>query len=244
MCQHPVFNTGCLLRDVSFMCYNFNMGYRTVSFAPGNIYHICHRGVARQNIFTNKYERQRFLALLVYYLPHGYVVSYSLAKKQRGLKKWEIVSRGTPYNKGLVDLLCYCLMGSHVHLLLCENTERGISTYLQRVFNSYARYFNVRHERSGPLFTGRFRAVHIDGSDQFLHVTRYVHLNPYVAGMVDDPVIYQWSSLNEYVGVRKHNLCHTRLLGSLMKPGEYRGFVTDYANYARELESIKHLILE
>jgi putative transposase len=220
------------------------MGYRRISFHPGNIYHVYNRGVAQQDIFDSDQDCLRFCNLLTYYLPVGYVQSYSLAKRSKNRGKKTNRPSLTPYGTGLVDVLCYCLMSNHVHLLLHENVERGISTYVQRVFNSYARYFNSRYERSGPLFSGPFRAVHVDSDDHFLHMTRYIHLNPYAAGLIEDPANYRWSSLSDYLQSGQGHKCHTRLLKTMMKHDEYRKFVHDYGDYARELESIKHIAID
>ncbi|MFH1353951.1 MAG: transposase [bacterium] len=215
------------------------MGYRYVDFAPGEVYHVCARSVGQRKIFIDDEDRERFLALIIHCLPRGITQSYSTAKR---LKQEQ---QKTDVSTGPVDLLCYCLMTNHVHLLLKENYDCGTSAYLQRLLNSYARYFNIRHKRTGPLFAGPFRAVAVDGDEQLLHVSRYIHLNPYVVGMTKDPFIYEWSSLSEYIGWKsKYHRCHTGLIRSMMPPGEYRAFVSDHADYARELAEIKHLLLE
>lgn len=215
------------------------MGYRYVDFAPGEIYHVCAHSVEQRKIFLDGADRERFLTLMIHCLPREYIQSYSVAKR---LKQKQ---RKTDVGLGLVDIMCYCLMTNHIHLLLKENCERGTSAYLQRLLDSYARYFNVRRRRTGPLFAGPFRAVGVDGDEQLLYVSRYIHLNPYVAGMTKDPFIYEWSSLSEYIGWKsKYHRCHTGLIRSMMPPGEYRTFVSDHADYARELAEIKHLLLE
>ncbi|MBI3255953.1 MAG: transposase [Candidatus Andersenbacteria bacterium] len=223
------------------------MGYRAEILAPGETYHIYNRGVNKADIFVDDNDRQRFLDLLIYYLPQGEPSSFSFAI--RNLSKQErqdiIQNRRTNPGKGLVDLLGYCLMGNHIHLLLRENSEKGIATYLQRVFTGYAKYFNTRHERTGPLFSGRFRAVRVIGDEQFLHVTRYIHLNPFVARMVKQVSDYKWSSLAEYVSDDGHySYCHKELLQGMMPAKEYRKFVNDHADYAREFDRIKHLDLD
>lgn len=215
------------------------MGSRYISFVPGEVYHICSRGVDQRLIFLDDHDRHRFLKLLHHCLPIGRIVSFSIAQR---LKQ---PSCQVAEGQGLVDVLAYCLMSNHIHLLLRENVDTGTTLYMQRLLNSYARYFNTRHHRTGPLFSGRFRAVSIDGDEQLLHVSRYIHLNPYVARIVRRPSAYRWSSLMEYinpgiVGGR----CHVSLLGSMMSPPEYQKFVVDHADYARTLGDIKHLLLE
>lgn len=214
------------------------MGYRIDEFTPGEIYHIYTRGVEKRNIFRHNGDRMRFLALLLHCLPQSSIRSYSLAYKLKQEPK------RTLSGEGLVDVLCYCLMTNHIHLLLRENTEHGISLYMQRVLNSYARYFNVSAERSGSLFVNPFKAVLVVSDDQFLHVGRYIHLNSYVAHLIKDPFQYRWSSLGEYISKKKDGFCHTELLHSMMKPKEYRKFVADEADYARSLADIEHLLID
>ncbi len=222
------------------------MGYRLESFVPGNVYHIYNRGVNRTKIFLDDRDRFRFLANLMYYLKRGHYPGYVPAiKSNAALKKFQELKKRKPKTgEGVVDLLCYCLMPNHFHLLLRENINKGISTYMQRLLNSHVRYFNTKHERTGPLFDGSYRAVSVTADEQFLHVTRYIHLNPYVAQLVDDPFGYQWSSLTEYIPPVRSGICHAEFLRGVVKPPAYKKFVVDYADYARELSVIKHLLLE
>lgn len=214
------------------------MGYRFDEFAPGEIYHVFTRGIERRDIFLSNQDRLRFLDLLVYYLTQEKPMSFSTAIK---LKQQPVK---TPENGGLVNLLCYCLMDNHFHLLLHENTESGISTYMRRVLNAYARYFNIKQNRSGSLFLHPFKAVLIDGDEQFLHVSRYIHLNPFVAHLVNDPVEYQWHSLNEYLRPKRGNQCHTTLLDEMMPPADYQRFIADEADYQQSLEDTQHLLID
>lgn len=222
------------------------MGYRLESFVPGNIYHIYNRGVNRAKIFLDDRDRLRFLANLVYYLKRGKYPGYVPAIKSNGaLKKFqELKERKPKTGEGMVDLLCYCLMPNHFHLLLRGNINKGISIYMQRLLNSYVRYYNTKHERTGPLFDGPYKAVSVTADEQLLHVTRYIHLNPYVAQLVDNPFEYHWFSLAEYIPPARSSICHVDFLQGMIKPHEYRKFVIDYADYARELAAIKHLLLE
>lgn len=215
------------------------MGYRYVDFAPGEIYHVFTRGVEKRKIFLYDADRIRFVSLLIHCLPQGPIQSFSVAQKlKRG-------SEITISGKGLVDILCYCLMNNHVHLLLKENVDHGISIYMQRLLTSYAMYFNVRSERSGSLFVHPFKAVLVDADEQFLHVTRYIHLNPFVAHLVRDPFVYPWSSLVQYTAKRRPATnCHSDLLSGMMGKGEYQAFVLDYADYTQSLDDNYHLLID
>ena len=68
-------------------------------------------------------------------------------------------------------------MPNHFHLIVKEVKEGGISAYMQRVLNAYTKYYNAKHDTSGHLFQGPFRAIHIADNDQLLYVSAYIHLN-------------------------------------------------------------------
>lgn len=214
------------------------MAYRYDEFAPGEVYHIFTRGVEKREIFMDDINRSRFINLLLHCMPRGPIRSYSIAKRL-GQKP-----KRTAPGKGLIDLLCYCLMSNHIHLLVHENVEGGISLYMQRLLNSYAKYFNARYERSGSLFTNPFRAVLVDQDEQLLHVARYIHLNPFVARTIENPLSYKWYSLTEYIRPSPYPRCHRHIITGMLKPEEHRVFVEDEAEYARSLHYIQHLLID
>lgn len=214
------------------------MGYRLDELTPGEIYHVYTRSVERKTIFRHNQDHQRFCALMLHCLPGGNIQSYSIALK------FQIIPQRTDEGKGLVDILGYCLMSNHVHLLLKENQKGGISFYMQRLLKSYAKFFNMSEDRSGSLFVNPFRSVLVDSDAQLLHVSRYIHLNPYVAHMVDNIFKYPWSSLSEYVDAVKKSICHTSLIKSMLSPTEYSKFIIDEAGYARANYDAQHLLLD
>lgn len=215
------------------------MGYRLDDLAPGEVYHICTRGVEQRDIFLDVADRKRFLILLLHCLPQGQVRSLSLIQDR------EYKPKITKPQEGLVDLLAYCLMTNHFHLLIKENIEKGTSLYMKRILTSYACYFNKRRKRSGSLFIHPFKAVLVDGDDQLLHVSRYIHLNPYMANMVNDIFTYPWSSLNQYTQSRVvESTCHCNLLRGLMSSRDYIAFVADEANYGRSIAEVQHLLID
>lgn len=214
------------------------MSYRYDELTPGEVYHICTRGVEQRDIFRDDRDRQRFLRLLIHYLPRGDVRSFSMAQKYK--QEAEVTREGL----GLVDLMSYCLMPNHIHLLVRENIRNGTSQYMHKLLTSYARYFNISQQRTGSLFINPFRAVLVSDDDQFLHVSRYIHLNPYVAHMINNPLKYNWYSLPEYLDGRPATTCHTSLIRGIMRPEEYKKFIIDEADYARSLADIKHLLVD
>lgn len=147
----------------------------------------------------------------------------------------------------LVEILAYCLMPTHFHLLLRQLKPRGIPIMLANIQNGYARFFNLRNRRAGPLFRSIFKAIRIENDEQILHVSRYIHLNPsssYLTKIKDLPS-YTWSSLPEYLEQRVPSFISTEfLLKMIGGKKRYQEFVFDQAEYQRKLQEIKHLSLE
>lgn len=147
----------------------------------------------------------------------------------------------------LVEIICFVLMPNHFHFLLKQLQDNGISTFTANFSNSYAKYFNTKHERVGPLFQGRFKAVHIQDDEQLIHVSRYIHLNPAVSSLVkiEELESYLWSSYPEYLNLVNTNIADKSLILSFFKSvNKYKKFVMDQFEYGKKLEQIKHLALE
>ncbi len=210
-------------------------------------YHIFNRGVNKRPIFKSKYEYRRFLLLLKYYNYLDHPVKFSKFMTLAGDQRQEIWSR-LAKEKTNTDIISYCLMPNHFHLLLKQNNDNGISKLLANLQNSHVRYFNIKNERVGPLFQGQFKAVRIDSEEQLLHVSRYIHLNPYSSAIVadiDKLIKYEWSSLPEYLNQTKFPFCiKDDILSSFKTDDSYKNFVTDNADYQKELENIKHLTFD
>lgn len=143
----------------------------------------------------------------------------------------------------LVDIICYCLMPNHFHLLLKQVAENGISKFISQISNSYTKFFNTKNKRIGPLLQGAFKAVLIENDEQLLHVSRYIHLNPVVSGIVNTLEKYPWSSYQEYkIG---SIFCKTEEILSFFKTKtEYLEFLNDQIEYGKSLEFIKHNLLD
>lgn len=135
----------------------------------GAVYHVICRGNNRQAVFRDDQDRRRYLEKLSLYL-----------------------------EEKNVDLLAYCLLSNHVHLLL-ETPEGNLSKMMQPFQTSYTVYFNKRHRRSGHVFEQRYKALLVDKDKYLLEVSRYIHLNPAAARIVERPQDYRWSSYGSYL---------------------------------------------
>lgn len=222
------------------------MPYRKLPFVNNEIYHVIARGVAKKPIFISSNDYYRAFELIDFYRRGTLSLRFSYFSRLPKKKKEEFLKR-IGNIKPVVEILAFCLMSNHLHFLLRQLEKRGISIFMSNFQNSYAKYFNLRHKRIGPLFQPMFKAVRIEDDEQLVHVSRYIHLNPVSSYLIEIEELedYPWSSFGVYLGKRKLEFVEPNLiLDYFGKREKYRQFVFDQADYQRELEKIKHLILE
>lgn len=211
--------------------------YRKIPLVNNEVYHVFNRGVAKLPIFNDKRDYNRFLETLYYYQFQGPKPQFSQLKRFKEIK--------FDHNPKIVEIVCYCLMSNHYHLLLRQLQDNGISEFINKLSNSYTKYFNTRHERVGPLLQGQFKAVRIESDEQLMHVSRYIHLNPITSYLIKDLKEYTLSSYLSYINLQKDNLCEKELILSMFKNiQQYEEFVLDQVDYARTLKLIGSQLLD
>jgi len=116
----------------------------------------------------------------------------------------------------LVDFVAYCLNPNHYHFIVRQRQERGIERFMHKMGMGYAKYFNIRHKRSGSLFQGKFKAVHLETNEQLLHTSVYVNLNNRVHRYpLSTPFKSSWG---EYLNKpNQENLCSKNIITEQFK---------------------------
>lgn len=212
----------------------------TTNFVNQNYYHLYNRGVAKQKIFSSDGDYEHFLKTFGFYLEKSPKTKLSHADE----KEIKILNITRP-KKPLVMVLGYCLMPNHFHLLVKQLSDNGISIFMRRSLDSYTRYFNTRYERIGPLYQGRFKAICVENDEQLLHLSRYIHLNPFLGHLTQKPNDYPWSSYHFYLNNQTLRLCNPKfILDVAGSKKEYEEFVNDYASYLQAQEKLDKLLLE
>lgn len=212
------------------------MPYRTTQLVNDNFYHVYNRGVAKLPIFSNKSDYQRFLETITYYQIKGPKPRFSYLIRKKFLD----------FNKSqkIVEIIAYCLMPNHFHLLVKQCGEGGITEFARKFSDSYTKYYNIKYKRVGPLFQGEFKAILIQSDEQLVHLMRYIHLNPLVGNLTKDLLNYPWSSHFEYLN-NAQKICNKQPINSFFKTvDDYKSFLIDHAGYAKQLDYIKHQTLE
>lgn len=223
--------------------YNKSMGYRKEPLATGHYYHIFTRSIAKYVVFNDQDDYGRFNELINLYRFKDFNYKYSSFLYLK-TEMQEIVVNGLDKNEKLVEIVAYCIMPTHIHLLLKQTTDDGISKYVAKILNSYTRYFNSKYHRKGPLWEGHFKNVLVNSDEQLLHLTRYIHLNPTSIGLIEKPENWMFSSYPEYIKPDSAGgLCNFEDLFNL-SPSQYRKFVNDQKSYQRNLSIIKSILID
>ena len=223
------------------------MPIRSTPLVSQEIYHVINRGIAGLNIFLNKSDYTRFIKTFQYYNNEKPPTKFSNYRNLYRINPKILLKFDKP-KKPIVEIIAFCLMPTHFHFLIKQLNDNGISEFLRKIANSYARCFNTKYKRRGPLYEGRFKAIRIESENQLLHVNRYIHLNPYSSRLLKDLnqlFTYTYSSLPEYLNFNSTNICSKDIIFSHFKDLEdYKKFIMDQADYQQSLEEIKHHLLD
>ena len=162
-------------------------------------HHVINRGAARSDIFRDDTNRATFLDCV-----------------------------GEASKKSAVDVHAYCLMSNHYHLLVNSRSGR-LSEFLRLFGGRYARAFNRRWNRDGPIFRVRGLSIEIESDSQLVATSRYIHLNPVVAGLISSSEDWRWSSASAHLtGTSEPAWLHTSVVLDMFSRSAP---MMDYANY-------------
>lgn len=185
-------------------------------YGEGQYYHVYNRGVNKQTIFADDADYRYMLTLLKQRLS----AEPARDKQRRPIKNFH----------ESVDLVAYCLMPNHYHMLLYLKRSGGIEQLMRSVMTAYSGYYNRRHGRVGALFQNHFLASRITSDAYLEHVSRYIHLNPLdVKASYDD---YDYSSLRYYDGRANAEWVTTHHIAATERERvRYLEFVADGAEF-------------
>jgi len=220
------------------------MANRKTIFAIDEYYHIFNRGVDKRIIFADDYDIRRFFKSMIEFNTIDPIGSLYLNSFNR--------LRGeTPKSaEKLIDIIAYCLNSNHFHLILKQSVEGGISEYMKRL-GGYTSYFNNKYDRSGSLFQGTFKSVHVDSNEYLLHVSAYINLNDRAHQLGDkiSKLVESISSWGEYTNTGIKGICEKEIiLDQFENVDDYKEFalssLESIVQRKNELEDLDKLLLE
>lgn len=207
-------------------------------YLANSYYHIYNRGVEKRKIFLDDEDYKVFLSYLKIYLEPPKEQEKTEFKINntmfRGLKR--------PLNNfnDQIELIAYCLMPNHFHLLIYQKAEKAMEFFMRSLGTKYSQYFNKKYDRVGYLFQGTYKAVLVEKDPYLLHLSRYIHLNPSKETSLKDA----YSSYGDFLGIRKTVWIKSqKILGyfesvqktSIKDVHSYQSFVEDYAQDSKDV---------
>lgn len=217
---------------------------RKIKFVNNEYYHIFNRGVDKRVIYIKQNDIKRFLQSM-----NEFNIINPIGSIYENQFENRLGSR-TPKSKKLVEIICYCLLPNHYHFVLKQLVDNGIVKFMHKIGTGYTNHFNEKYKRSGSLFQGAFKAVHINSNEQLLHNSVYVNLNNKVHQLGSrTPKLQVKSSWNEYMSNKKdteNNFCTKDIiLDQFNTLADYREFAEESLKEILERrEDMKMLILE
>jgi len=221
---------------------------RKIEFTNGEHYHIFNRGADKREIFSDTKDYERFLLAmdLVNDQEDGLMVGWRDFKNaNQGATLEDFLKPGFRKRDPLVKIVAYCLNPNHYHFILEQISDKGIEKFMHKIGTSHTKYFNKKRKRSGTLFQGRFKAVHIDSNEYLLYLSAYVNKNNFIHGYNQNDS-WPYSSLYDFVYGRNSKLVSKDIiLGQFKNTEEYKVFMEKNALCMKEnKESERYLIEE
>lgn len=223
------------------------MPYRQTPLTTGEIYHVFNRSTAKTEIFVKDEDCQRALECLHFYHFHNPGLKFSYFNRLS-----EVAQKGylesLRKSKTKIEIYAFAMMPNHFHFLIRQQIDGGLTKFMRQFQDSFAKYFNVKYSRSGALFQSMFKAVRVESEAQFLHISRYIHLNPltsFVLKKFPELRHYYLNSYVDYCGPLIHPFMTTDYLLSFFKVFKiFEEFHVNQVDYQRSLHNIDHLTID
>ncbi len=145
-------------------------------FVTDELYHVFNRSVERRKVFLDNKDRLRFIHDLFEFNDTAPAMNIQRTLNRPDSGRQLRIPRQP--RKKMVDILSYSEMPDHFHLFLRQNIDGGITEFMRKLGTGYTNYFNIRYKRIGPLFQGKFKAVHVTKEAHLNYLPHYIHLNP------------------------------------------------------------------
>lgn len=193
---------------------------RNYVFAPGEYYHVYSRGFEKLPVFRSVSDYNRFVEGL--YLFNN-IQPVGVRNKKKILDQGLTLVRNVyEIERGdtLTDIGAYCLMPNHIHLLVREKNEKGISKFMQKLMTSYTMYFNKKYDRTGAIFGSSFKARHVTSDTHLKYLFAYIHMNPKEIVKTGKLKNYRYSSYPDYL---QHKRPQRAILNQTAFPDYFEG---------------------
>lgn len=209
------------------------------------IYHLFNRSIGKESIFSSERYLDKVLQIANYYRYSQRLRFSEFNRLSQTLQQNYFAS--IIKNLPLIEVYAYSFMPNHFHFLLKQLQNNGIVKFISNVQNSFAKNYNLINDRNGSLFEHSFKVKRITNNEEFIHVSRYIHLNHVTSKIIefDQLLTYEWTSLPFYLNTKLNKFITTDpILNYFQTSEKYIRFLKNQVDYQRKLKKIKDLLLE
>lgn len=213
--------------------------------STNEFYHIFNKSIANQTIFNDVHYLNKIIKIVNYYRFKQKIKlsKFYLLPNRIQNEYIEEAHESLP----LVEIYSFAFMPNHYHFLLRQSQDKGISRFISNIQNSFAKNFNLINDRNGSLFQTGFKSRRIITNEDFIHISRYIHLNPVTSRIINFKKLlnYPFTSLSWYLNNNLNKFISTEyLLNHFQKLNNYVKFLKNQAEYQQKLKEIKDLLIE
>ncbi|MDO8510197.1 MAG: transposase [bacterium] len=204
---------------------------RTITFSEGNFYHLYNKGSNVLTIFRGDEDKWRFIFLILYLqsdvsFPHVTRAIDNFKKgEQFGIDEF---SKKEIERTRSVELIAFTVLPDHFHLIVKKTSRGKIATYMKRVQNAYAKYFNAKYKKTGHVFNGPYKGLRLNNKEEMLLLSSFIHLEPGSQKIWRHKEHgYPWSSLQDCIKTNRWLplLANEEILDQFSSDKEFKKFL-------------------
>ncbi|MCK5591915.1 MAG: transposase [Candidatus Pacebacteria bacterium] len=206
------------------------MPRKKVQIVNGEYYHVYNRGVDKREIFQDEKDYLKFLRNLKDFNNKSYYeqrIQELESKKERGSFLFR--------KDKTVSIVAYSLLPNHYHLILKQLKDNGISNFMHKVGTSFTNFFNKKYNRSGRLFQGPYKTIHVNDNNYLLWLSGYVNGNVEIH-RIEKTKNYKWSSFNSFIEKGRNEILNDKdiILSQFKNSRDYKIFVDEVIKDSRK----------
>jgi putative transposase len=184
-------------------------------YVSDGIYHLYNRGIEKKDIFTLERDYRVFLNCLKEALLSPEKLKQNIKTFTLKGSSFKGIAKPPKNFFGQIELLAYCLMPNHFHLLLKQRDNRVIDHFMRSIGTRYSMFFNKTHSHKGKIFESIYKAINVTEEPYLLHLSRYIHRNSLP---LSKDLVNAYSSYGDYLGLRKTEWVKPEIVLSAFEP--------------------------
>lgn len=218
---------------------------KRILIATGEYYHVYNRSIAKEPLFSSYFYLKLALDTIAYYrFPQ--IIRFSDFRHYTAQQKNNYLLQINK-NQPFVEIYTFTFMPNHYHLQLKQLQNNGIFKFITNFQNSFAKYYNIKENRTGGLFQTSFKVKRILSIEEFIHVSRYIHLNPVTSSLIKSEKLltYPYTSYPLYIYQQQKEFLSCEIILNHFKTlDNYISFINSQIDYQIKLDQIKHLLFD